>query len=177
MTSHCSSSWAPLDDTGKSLCAHDDEPSFLMATAQSVHVCMCLCERLVISWMGSDWVLKSGSGFIWGSRRVDGAVGGRGAGGKIANERKLFWVTADLVERDKGLMTAVLVWLGLGWWGGRLERPEGWGDGRGWVCAWGSVFLCGEGCVGIYLYAGARKFFLSMRGVCRGNDGERRDVV
>lgn len=35
MTSHCSSSRAPLDDSGNSPLTRD-EPSFLMATAQSV---------------------------------------------------------------------------------------------------------------------------------------------
>lgn len=154
VTSHCSSSRAPLDDTGMSPRTHDDEPSVLMATARRARVFVCTLDG-VISWLGSDWVLGSGSWLMRGSRRVDGAVGGRGAGGEIANERKLFWVTADLVKRDKGLMTAVLVWLGLGWWcvyvlggGVLLERLEGSGDGRGWMAKLG--FFC-VGSVGIYL--------------------------
>lgn len=48
MTSHCSSSWAPLDDTGNSLRTHD-KPSLLKETTRHVNVHTYV---IVCCWVG-----------------------------------------------------------------------------------------------------------------------------
>jgi len=69
VTSHCSSSQAPLDDTDKSPLTHD-EPSFLMATSHSVYLNVCIFVRVFVRLGGvcAGWVVLGycggGGGFI-----------------------------------------------------------------------------------------------------------------
>lgn len=75
VTSHCSSSRAPLDDSGNSLLTRD-EPSFLMATAQkcvyvSAFVYVFVCVRLGGVFAG--WVVM---GYSEGGEGLLEGVGG-----------------------------------------------------------------------------------------------------
>lgn len=66
-----------------------------------VYVFVCSLGGVCIGWVAMGY-WGGGEGLLEGGRWVDEGVGGGGRAVKIANERKLFWVRADLVEGDKG---------------------------------------------------------------------------
>ena len=87
VTSHCSSSRAPLDDSGKSPLTHD-EPSFFNGDrSECVYVSAFVYAFVFVCMWRSGWglrlmcsagVLRRRRGFIGGGRWLDGGVGGGG---------------------------------------------------------------------------------------------------